>query len=155
MPNKSNVVENNKTYTGYDLLAGVQWCTPGILECSACISATANPDKSVTLAISLNTPFGSPSKSFTVANNTTFSWSYSKLELRVTISNFTDNGQSLNFDVTLGLCVHLFGTHCASYTHSFSIPENNLLADENISDEKFAALLAIHALSNVKSCNCH
>lgn len=154
MSTQLTAVNNGEVYSGYDAIADVQYCTPTYLKCNACITGTANPDKSVTITVSLHTPFGSISKSFVIKDNTSFTWQpFSKLKIEFKVGNFQDDGKTFSFDLTLNICVDVFGWHCKSFTHHFS--KSSVTISDSLDDYQFASLLAAHGLLNENGCNCH
>jgi hypothetical protein len=154
MSTQLTVVNNGEVYNGYDTAADVQYCTPTYLKCNACITATANADKSVTITISFNTPLGSISKSFVIKNNTSFTWQpYSRFKIELKIGNFSDDGKTFSFDLTATVCIQVLVWSCKSFTHHFS--KSSVAISDNLDDYQFATLLAVHGLLNENGCNCH
>ena len=148
MSNLLTEVEEGKLYSGYDTLAAIQFCTPSVLGCSACIGASV-VDGYVSLNVSVNTPFGNVSKTFKITNNISFTWQpFSRFKVTITVTNFSSQGNNFNFDAGIQVCIQVpfVGWKCASYSHHFSIP--TLVAGDaqkELDDYQVAALLSAHA----------
>lgn len=151
------LVQNNQVFEGFDSYAAVDWCTPSVLGVSACISANA-AGGIVTIEITLRSPFGIWSKSFSFDSDTCFSWSpIPKVSIEVCISDFTTGSSDISFTLGGKICVDLFFTKkCIGLSHTFVVPlpAAELATKANtLSDEGFATalLLAAHDDSH---CNC-
>ena len=106
---KALAVKNGQIITEYDLASSVKWCTPSVLGCKACISISAESGKSVIITITLETPVGNYSKSFTINNNVCFTFQpISVASIEVCISNFKVDSNEIC--LTFG-CFFRWGTH--------------------------------------------
>lgn len=150
----TEVVEGN-VYTDYDNLAAVQFCTPTILGCNACINASV-VDRYVVLGISLNTPLGLVSKSFKVTNNISFNWQpFSRFKLEVSVSNFSEAGNVFSFDAGGKVLVNIpfIGWKSIGYSHHFNIPAALAINEKDLDDNQFSTLLSLHAaVANTGEC---
>jgi hypothetical protein len=140
-------IKDGALIEGYDSLAAVQWCTPSFLGSSACVSASAVKGQ-VTITISLNTPFGSVSKSFHFNTNVSFTWQpFGKFKITVSVTNLSDKDGVFSFDLGLNPCVDVpfLGWKCFNYSHHFVVPTILNGIENDIDDSQFSSLLALHA----------
>ncbi len=120
---RSSGLKNGAVITTFDA-AAIEWCSPSFLGCKICASATADKGN-VTLTLSLKTPFGNISKSFSFSTNISYTWKpFSKLKLTIDIANLTEDGGVVSFDLGLKPCVDvpIWGWKCYSFHHHFVIP---------------------------------
>jgi hypothetical protein len=160
------LTKEGEIITGFDGVAPVQWCTPRVLGCSACISATASGG-AVTITITANTPLGSFSKSFTFSNNICYTWNpVSRVSITPCIGNFAVSEGKICFTLSIKLCVNLIIRKICTPTFSnqFCVPlpgntENELLAKGEVTDEQAVHALLLEYLmekagSGSHGCNC-
>lgn len=159
-----SLVSNGSTYTDYEtVLAAINWCTPSFMGFTVCANASASGGI-ITLALQLNTPFGSYSKTFQINSNTCFSWSLPiKLgpSIDVCVSNLSTS-PNVRFQLRLNVCLTLpiIGKKCAGFDHYFSLPymEQQNLMGSAPSQEDLTTLLHLlaHNAGNEaqQSCNC-
>ena len=157
---------NDQVYTGYDTMAGIQFCTPGFFACKLCISAT-NVSTYIVITLSANTPFGTYSKAFKITNNVCFTWQPIALfKVELCVKNFHKIGHTFSFDVAAKGClkVPIIGWRCASYSYHFSVPtpfsesHAGLLSEsEEIDQKDYSTYLALYSIAQEEqaSCNCH
>lgn len=159
-------VANDQVYTGFDSMATIQYCTPSFLGCKVCLGANTS-GSSVTLSVSVSTPFGSYTKSFKFSSNVCFTYQpVSLFKVELCIKNFKKVGHTISFDVSVKGClkVPIFGWKCSSYSHHFSVPtpfsdsHASLLSDsDDINEKDYTTFLALYALATQEQaeCNCH
>ncbi|MEO1260890.1 MAG: hypothetical protein AAFZ15_18975 [Bacteroidota bacterium] len=143
------MVKHGQTYTDYDNLALVEWCTPKYFGFQVCFSVTVE-GKMVILTVTIKTPFGNYSKSFKFNSDLSWTWQpIGRAKVVISIGNFQDNGASISFDLTVKLCVKIpiLGWKCISYTHHFVIPDNPADTD-NISASDFHAVLKLQEMAD-------
>jgi hypothetical protein len=154
------LAKDGQVYTGYDNLAGPQFCTPIYLGCSACIGASV-VGGSVVLTVSVSTPFGNVNKSFKIGSGGSFTWQpFSKFKVVISINNFNEQGGSFSFDAGIQVCIDVpfFGWKCVGYSYHFSIPGGHLLkAAAEPTDAELTNQLILQLLleKENKTCNCH
>ncbi len=150
---KTSNVENDALIVGYDSLAAVQWCTPTFLGCGACISVSAVKGQ-VTITIELKTPFGNVSKSFQFNSNVNFTWQpFSKFKVTVSISNLNESNGTFSFDLSINPCISIpiVGQKCFNFSHHFVVPTVLNGIQNEIDDNQFTSLLAIHSVGSTGS----
>lgn len=157
---------NNQVYTGFDSMATIQFCTPAFVGCKVCIGANT-VGSSVTLSLSVSTPFGSYTKAFKINSNVCFTYQpVSLFKVDICVKNFKKIGHTFSFDVSAKGClkVPIFGWKCYSYSYHFSVPtpfsesHASLLSDgEDINEKDYGTYLALYALATQEQaeCNCH
>lgn len=159
-------IKEGQTIVEFDSFAASQWCTPSVLGCSACFSASQSGG-SVILTISLNTPFGNWSKSFSFKNNVCFSFQpVPKVKVEVCISNFKADANQICFTLGGKVCLNVpfLGWKCTpNLSHQFCIPlphmaTHALVENDTIDDATFTNVLLLSQQLNggkADGCNCH
>jgi hypothetical protein len=160
-------IKEGQIIEGYDNYAAVEWCTPSVAGCSACISVTTSGNSTITLTITLKTPFGNYSKSFTVSNNICFTFQpVSKAKIELCVSNFKPEAKQICFTVGGKVCLEVpfFGWKCTpQFSHQFCVPLpghsiHDKLETKAFDDAQLTSLIVLnHSLQTVNegSCNCH
>lgn len=158
-------VQNQGTYNDFEtVMPSATWCTPSFMGFSICANASASGGM-VTLQLTLNTPFGTYSKTFNFNSNVCFEWGLPirlgpSVEVCITNLNTSPN---VSFTLSLKLCISLpiIGRKCAGWSHTFNLPfaSHNALGAANVSSDDLATLCLLLAHSAGEEgkapCNCH
>lgn len=158
------LVQNNAVYTDYEsVMPAAPWCTPSFMGFSICANASASGGM-VTLQLTLNTPFGSYSKTFNFNSNVCFEWGLPiRLgpSVKVCITNLSTS-PNVRFTLGLELCITLpiIGKKCVKWSHEFVLPflAQGQLGAASVSAEDLSTLylLMAHSIGEDKAdCNCH
>lgn len=159
------LVENQGVYIDYESVqASINWCTPSFMGFSICVDASA-AGGIVTLKLTLNSPFGSYTKTFNFNSNVCFDWKLPiKLgpSIEICITNLRTS-PNVSFTLSLALCLTLpiVGKKCVKWTHTFNLPfmSEQLLSAENAKPEDLTTLYVLLAHSAGEGadapCNCH
>lgn len=159
------LVQNNSVYSDYEsALPAVNWCTPSFMGFNICVNASASGGV-VTLQLTLNTPFGSYSKTFNFNSNVCFEWGLPiRLgpSVKVCVTNLSTS-PNVSFTLSLELCITLpiIGKKCVKWSHDFRLPfaAQHQLGAANVSAEDMSTLfllMAHNAGDDAGSqCNCH
>lgn len=157
-------VQEGQIVTSYEKFDAISWCTPSVLGCKACISASASGN-AVSLTVSLQTPFGNWSQTFSINANRCFTFQpASKVKIELCIGDFSTQPKQICFTLSAKVCVHLpiIGWKCSpSVGHQFCVPlpGHGVHALLDLGDDtQFATLLLLNDTaerSSGKTCNCH
>jgi len=150
--------KDGQLYTGYDSVAAIQFCTPSVFGCSACLAANV-VDGYVALTISVATPFGNVTKTFKITSGGNFTWQpFGRFKVTVGINNFRSQG-GFSFDAGIQVCIELpiFGWKCAGYSYHFNLPGHMLKAATELTDTELTNQLILQLLLDKETgkCNCH
>lgn len=146
--------------------AAPQFCTPTILGCKACITASISGGI-VVLTVTLSSPIGTWTQSFSFNTNKCFTFQPNpRVKLELCISNFTASKNQICFTVGGKVClkVPFLGWKCTpSFSRQFCLPIPGIKSKENldidsIDDLTFMNLLLLSSKfedAEDKNCNCH
>lgn len=151
------VVKSNEVYEGFDIQS-VRKCTPSAAGFKVCAELTANGNKSVTMRLIAETPFGNYSKSFTFSADATFTFKpVSGVSITVSIRNFKVTNNAISFSLKLEGCIKLpwpVGKKCVSRSFNIELPMPGLTAKS--SEEMSSGDLALLLLAAQDGdCNCN
>lgn len=144
---KIATVENGAVYEGYDYSTAAEWCSPSFLGCSVCVGASAVKGL-VTISMSLKTPFGNVSKSFSFNSDVSYTWQpFGKFKITISITNFNEADGVFSFDLGVNPCIDIpiLGWKCFMYNHHFNVPLLLTGIQNDIDDSQFASVLAFHS----------
>lgn len=146
--------------------AAPQFCTPTILGCKACITATVSGGI-VIITVTLSTPFGSWTQNFSFNTNKCFTFQPTpRVKLDLCISNFTASKNQICFTLSGKICIKLpfIGWKCTpNFSRQFCLPIPGIKSKDNldidsIDDSTFVNLLLLSSKleeAEGKDCNCH
>lgn len=157
-------VQEGQVVTSYEKFDAISWCTPSVLGCKACISATASGG-TVSLTVSLQTPLGNWSQTFSINANRCFTFQpVSKVKIDLCIGDFSVQAKQICFTLSAKVCFDapFIGWKCTPQVgHQFCVPLPGHGAHALLSsgdDLHLATLLLLNESAEKaggKTCNCH
>lgn len=149
-------VKSNAVYEGFDVQS-VRRCTPSVAGFRVCAEVSANGDRSVTLRLTAETPFGNYSKSFTFNSDIDFVFNpIPRVSIEISIRNFKVTNNTLSFSLKLEGCIDFpwpIGKKCVGKTFSITLPMP-ILAAKNIDELSSGDLALLLLAAQDESCQC-